>query len=183
MNDARFEGLSRTLAGTSSRRQALKLLGGGVAGAAVLGAGVPGVGAARNSLTRRITGTIPGVSQFVGTFTVEEFAVRNGQLVALGTLEGRLKDLATGTVQQVSQQIALPVTGGSGSCQILRLELGPLDLNLLGLRVQLNRVVLVITAERGSLLGDLLCAIANLLNGSALGGLAGLLNNLLAALG
>jgi hypothetical protein len=31
-------------------------------------------------------------------------------------------------------------------CPILHLELGPLDLNLLGLRVQLNQVVLDITA-------------------------------------
>jgi hypothetical protein len=32
------------------------------------------------------------------------------------------------------------------TCPILHLELGPLDLNLLGLRVQLNQVVLDVTA-------------------------------------
>jgi hypothetical protein len=66
-------------------------------------------------------------------------------------------------------------------CPILHLELGPLDLNLLGLRVQLNQVVLDITAipGPGNLLGNLLCAIAGLLDGVDLGDVLG---NLLQAL-
>jgi hypothetical protein len=70
-------------------------------------------------------------------------------------------------------------------CPILHLELGPLDLNLLGLRVQLNQVVLDITAipGPGNLLGNLLCAIAGLLDGVDLSGILGnLLQNLLDAL-
>ena len=70
-------------------------------------------------------------------------------------------------------------------CPILHLELGPLDLNLLGLRVQLNQVVLDITAipGPGNLLGNLLCAIAGLLDGVDLGGILGdLLRNLIDAL-
>ena len=52
------------------------------------------------------------------------------------------------------------------SCQILNLVLGPLDLNLLGLEVHLNRIVLDIEATPGpgNLLGNLLCAIAGLLD-------------------
>jgi hypothetical protein len=72
------------------------------------------------------------------------------------------------------------------SCQILRLSIGAIDLNLLGLVVHLNPVLLVITAVPGpgNLLGNLLCAIANLLNGGGpLTGLATLLNQLLALLG
>lgn len=46
-------------------------------------------------------------------------------------------------------------------CQILDLVLGPLDLNLLGLLVHLDRVHLSITARRGGgILGDLFCALA-----------------------
>ncbi len=70
-------------------------------------------------------------------------------------------------------------------CPILHLELGPLDLNILGLRVQLNQVVLDITAipGPGNLLGNLLCAIAGLLDGFDLGGVLGdLLRNLIDAL-
>ncbi len=69
----------------------------------------------------------------------------------------------------------------SGSCQILSLTLGPLHLNLLGLVIDLNQVNLNITAQSGpgNLLGNLLCAVANLLNGGNTGGLATLLNRLL----
>jgi hypothetical protein len=70
-------------------------------------------------------------------------------------------------------------------CPILHLDLGPLDLNLLGLRVQLNQVVLDITAipGPGNLLGNLLCAVAGLLDGGAAGNLLGnLLQNLIDAL-
>lgn len=50
------------------------------------------------------------------------------------------------------------------ACPILDLSLGPIDLNLLGLRVLTSPICLQITAEQGGgLLGDLLCAVANLL--------------------
>ena len=70
-------------------------------------------------------------------------------------------------------------------CPILHLELGPLDLNLLGLRVQLNQVVLDVTAlpGPGNLLGNLLCAVAGLLDGVDLGEVLGnLLQSLIDAL-
>ncbi|MEP6952534.1 MAG: hypothetical protein ABI950_00570 [Solirubrobacteraceae bacterium] len=67
--------------------------------------------------------------------------------------------------------------------------LGPLDLNLLGLRIQLNQVQLRITAvpstlPGGGLLGDLLCGITNLLNPTGLLGnqLAAVLNSIFALL-
>ena len=72
------------------------------------------------------------------------------------------------------------------SCQILRLSIGAIDLNLLGLTVHLNPVLLVITAVPGpgNLLGNLLCAIANLLNGGGpLAQIVALLNQILALLG
>jgi hypothetical protein len=63
---------------------------------------------------------------------------------------------------------------------VLHLVLGPLHLNLLGLHVNLNQVVLDITAQSGpgNLLGNLVCGIANLLNGGTTGAgqLTGLLN-------
>jgi hypothetical protein len=73
-----------------------------------------------------------------------------------------------------------PLLVPAQSCQVLDLVLGPLDLNLLGLVVTLNQVHLNITAQGGSgnLLGNLLCAVANLLNGGG-GGLGATLTNLL----
>jgi hypothetical protein len=58
-------------------------------------------------------------------------------------------------------------------CEVLDLVLGPLDLNLLGLVVHLDTVHLNITAVpgAGNLLGNLLCAVAGLLDGTGLGGL------------
>ena len=73
----------------------------------------------------------------------------------------------------------------AASCDILNLVLGPLDLNILGLEVHLNQVILDIVAVSGAgnLLGNLLCAVAGLLDGgAALGQIAGLLNQILAIL-
>ena len=68
------------------------------------------------------------------------------------------------------------------TCAILHLDLGPLSLDVLGLQVNLSRIVLDITAQpgAGNLLGNLLCAVAGLLDNP--GGLAKLLNDILAAL-
>ena len=51
------------------------------------------------------------------------------------------------------------------ACPILNLQLGEIDLNLLGLEVHTSEICLDITAVPGALLGDLLCAVANLLDG------------------
>ena len=102
---------------------------------------------------------------------------------ASGSLTGTLTNAAgtvLGTVNDVP--ITLPVGGAAttGSCTILDLTLGPLHLDLLGLVVDLNQVHLTITGQTGNgqLLGNLLCGLANALNGGG-GGLAGFLNNLL----
>ncbi len=53
------------------------------------------------------------------------------------------------------------------SCAILSLVLGPLHLDVLGLVIDLNRVVLNITGQTGAgnLLGNLLCALTGILDG------------------
>src|SRR5687767_3182280 len=55
----------------------------------------------------------------------------------------------------------------AATCPILNLSLGPIDLDLLGLNVKTSQICLDITAVSGSgnLLGNLLCGIANLLDG------------------
>lgn len=71
-------------------------------------------------------------------------------------------------------------------CPILRLSIGAIDLNLLGLTVHLNPILLIINAVPGpgNLLGNLLCAIAGLLDGGGpLAQIVNLLNQLLALLG
>ena len=146
------------------------------------------VQAATNPLVATINGTftdVNGTGTFAGTFRITGFAVQNGQLVAVGLLSGTLTNAlgqVLGTITNLATSI--PVAA-SGSCQILTLTLGPLDLNLLGLMVHLNQVVLTITAQQGpgNLLGNLLCALAHLLdNNGPLSSIAALLNQILAAL-
>jgi hypothetical protein len=115
------------------------------------------------------------------TVTVTQFDVNSsGKLVASGTVtsptKGQLTTFSGAEVTVVPQQ--------DGTCTILTLNLAPLDLNLLGLRIQTSEINLVITAEPGdgALLGNLLCSIANLLNGDE-NLIAGLLNQVLALLG
>jgi hypothetical protein len=125
------------------------------------------------------TGTVVGTVNSV--LAITGFSTQNDQLVANGTLTSTITNTLTGVTNTVTQAISVPVAG-TGSCKILHLDLGPLDLNLLGLQVHLNEVVLDITAQPGSgnLLGNLLCSVAHLLdNGGPLAGLTGLLNNLL----
>ena len=76
----------------------------------------------------------------------------------------------------------MPVQTGTTTCQILHLDIGPISLNLLGLQVNLSEIVLDITAQAApnNLLGNLLCAVAGLLNSP--GGLARLLNQILGIL-
>ena len=60
-----------------------------------------------------------------------------------------------------------PVQTLAVRCDILNLDLGPLNLNVLGLVVDLQEVVLDVFAETGAgnLLGNLLCAVVSLLDG------------------
>jgi hypothetical protein len=126
---------------------------------------------------------------FVGSFTPTGFSVVNGVLMVTGTLMGTVTTPSNGTQTLAPQTITAPVANLDPSCTILDLTLGPLHLNLLGLVVDLNQVHLTITAVTGAgnLLGNLLCAVANLLNGSGgsisgiLASLADLLNQILAA--
>ncbi|TML85017.1 MAG: hypothetical protein E6G08_16320 [Actinobacteria bacterium] len=121
---------------------------------------------------------------FTGTFTITRFIAQNGQVAAVGTLVGTVTNTVTGAVTAISQDLILPLLGTAspGSCPVLHLELGPLDLDLLGVVVHLDKVVLDITAQSGpgNLLGNLLCAVSHLLDSNASAtAIAGVLNNLL----
>lgn len=139
-----------------------------------------------SGLSTPITGTTLTGATFTGTFEITRFVTQNGGLAAQGLLSGTLTDALGNVLGTVTD---LPITiplSASGTCQILHLELGPLDLNLLGLMVHLDKVVLDITAQQGpgNLLGNLLCGIAGLLDTDASANvIARLLNQLLGLLG
>jgi hypothetical protein len=100
-------------------------------------------------------------------------------------ITGTATNTATGQSGPFSLLGTLTGATPTGSCQILHLDIQPISLNLLGLQVTTSEIVLDITAQQGpgNLLGNLLCGVANLLNGGqSLTGLANLLNNLFGAL-
>ena len=148
-----------------------------------------GAGAARNADQRAalltnvpVAGTLLGGGTFTGTMTATKITVDEAtrQLTLTGVLNGSAIK-GTGEVVDVVNQtfttalsINRPGTAASSliqpaaqaSCGILNLVLGPLHLDLLGLVVDLNQVVLDITAVTGAgnLLGNLLCAVVGLLD-------------------
>jgi hypothetical protein len=138
--------------------------------------------AASSSLTPIPISFSNGTLAFTGTLDITQFVAQNGQVVALGTLSGTLTNLVTGAVTTITQDVVLPLLQATGTCPILHLVLGPLDVNLLGLTIHLDQVVLDVSAQSGpgNLLGNLLCGVANALNSNmAATALANLLNLLL----
>jgi hypothetical protein len=131
-----------------------------------------------------VTGTTSKGGKFTGTFNIQKFSVVNNQIVAIGTLTGTIQNAVGNVIGTILKTISLIVTFHGATCDILHLELGPLDLDLLGLIVHLDKIVLDIDADpSGGLLGSLLCAIANLLDTNGLlSDIADLLNQILALL-
>jgi hypothetical protein len=141
-----------------------------------------------------VTGTIPGTDggTFDGTIDITSITRDGDILNVTGAIDGlvsgvpgvgEISDTFTSTID-IS---ALDLGDGGAACDILNLVLGPLTLDLLGLVVEIPEpIILNVRAEPGpgNLLGNLLCAVAGLLDGpSPLGqlidNLLGVLNRLL----
>jgi len=111
-------------------------------------------------VTVPVAGTTSKGGKFTGAFNIKQFNVVNNQIVAVGTLTGTIQTGAGNVIGTILRTISMIVTFRGASCDILHLELGPLDLDLLGLVVHLDKIVLDIDAEpAGGLLGQLLCAL------------------------
>jgi hypothetical protein len=133
------------------------------------------------------------VGEFVGTITPSDPFVtfkKNKGLMVEGTLNGTVTR-TNDTTQTVTNEdfktkakAAVPKPSSIGTqqeevCDILTLNIGAIHLDLLGLVVDLSPIDLLITAVpgEGNLLGNLLCAIAGLLDPNS--ALANFLNQLL----
>ena len=154
----------------------------------------------------RLTQVVPvtGTKNFKGTYTIERFVKRGNKLYSVGTIKGKVRGKrvtkhnvrmpasvanASGTGARASQvpPLPLPPLPPGNACSILSLDLGPINLNLLGLVVRTNQIQLRIDAVQGAgnLLGNLLCGITGILDpntvtNTPLGQLAQILNALLA---
>jgi hypothetical protein len=171
---------------------------------------LPGVATAQEG-PARLTQVVPlsgtstkGNKQMTGTYTIERFVAKGNQVYSEGTLKGKVGKKkftkenvrlpatvanASGTAK-ASQvpPLPLPPLPAGNACSILALDLGPINLNLLGLVVRTNQIQLRIDAVQGpgNLLGNLLCGITGILNpagaiaNTPLGQLTQILNALLA---
>lgn len=137
-----------------------------------------------------VTGAAKNGKKFTGHMAVTDFVTRNGHTYAVGTLTGKLGNRSIKATQaSVPASVPAPASGtasAAAACPVLHLVLGPLNLNLLGVVVTLNQVVLDVTAQSGpgNLLGNLVCSLSNLLNtqsvlGQELSGLLNVVNSLL----
>ena len=124
--------------------------------------------------------------QFSGTYTVERFISSGGKLYSVGTLKGKVRNkkinkqgvrlpanvanngAASGArASQVPPlPLPLPPLPAGNACSILALNLGPINLNVLGLVIRTNEIQLRVDAVQGpgNLVGNLLCGITGLLN-------------------
>jgi hypothetical protein len=154
-------------------------------------------GPARMTQVVPLSGAAKNGKKLTAKYTIERFVARGGKLYSVGLVKGTLgghhvsKDgvmlpasVANASAARTSQ---LPPLPPGNACSILSLDLGPVNLNLLGLVVRTNPIQLRIDAVQGAgnLLGNLLCGITGILNPSALsstplGQLAQVLNALLA---
>jgi hypothetical protein len=102
------------------------------------------------------------------------------------TISGALTDLQ-GVVQDTFSALITNLEGGQERCDILFLDIAPIELNLLGLEVLLSQIVLDVNAipGEGNLLGNLLCAVTGLLDNpsGSLRGVVNLLNRIFSLLG
>jgi hypothetical protein len=155
---------------------------------------------AKGTMTARVVGTAGNGRTVTGKFYPLKFRKNDGRIRVRGLLNGVVhnENGSTSTfsamrTMRVKRINGVPVHARNAdaasalACDILHLVLGPLDLDLLGLQVHLDRVRLDIVAVPGpgNLLGNLLCAVAGLLDGpldGLLGRLTNLLNRILAVL-
>src|SRR6478609_9873946 len=147
----------------------------------------------QGDLNSRIVGTTASGRKVTGSFVPLKFVRHDGKVFVRGLVQGVVHE-RNGTRSTFAKMKTIRVKSINGTparagtaaaaranCGILNLVLAPLDLDLLGLKVHLDRVVLNIVAESGAgkLLGNLLCSVTGLLDGGPLAGLLGQLSDLL----
>jgi hypothetical protein len=139
-------------------------------------------------LTNFVVTNAQGVAGvFNGAINITSFSTNAaGQLLANGTITGT--SLIGGVSTAINQAFTGMQVTQTQTCPILHLDVGPIFLDLLGLQVRTNEIVLDVTAVAGpgNLLGNLLCAVVHLLDqnplGAAVTNLLNQINRILAGL-
>ena len=162
---------------------------------------------APKALILPLTGVGTDGVTFNGTVAVQRFVQRNGQVFAIGAVSGSLSGPTGPIGTSIYLPVAFPVRVGPGviaradhgliqpaslsaahygvhmifaqasTCGVLHLELGSVNLNLLGVMVATTPVTIDVNGDTGGPLGNLVCAILATVNNVV--GLVNLLNSLL----
>jgi hypothetical protein len=160
----------------------------------------------RKALVLPLSGAGADGVTFEGTVAVQRFVHRDGEVFAIGAVSGSLSGPAGPIGTSLYLPVVFPVDVGPGrlareergfidpassapdygarlvlaqaqTCGVLHLELGAVNLNLLGAVVATMPVTIDINGDMGGPLGTLVCAILRTLNTVA--ALVNLLNSLL----
>ena len=138
----------------------------------------------------RVSGTLDNGGTFDGKLTITKFGYnQTSGFTVDGIINGVARDANGAVVGHTREPFSAAATlndsaasasdfTAQATCDILFLDLGPLNLDVLGLTVDLSQIVLDINAVSGAgnLLGNLLCGVAGLLDGT--GFLSDLINGL-----
>jgi len=132
----------------------------------------------RGGTITQLKGTLEDGRRFRGRLENAKFyESRAGNLKVVGRLEGRILNDNGRVVDTVAERVRTHVAVGQrAECPILKLRTGRIFLDLLGLQLDIAPIAIDLTAVPGNLLGNLLCAVAGLLDGP------GLLSQLIALL-
>jgi hypothetical protein len=143
-----------------------------------------------------IVGTAAGGATFAGTLSIERFAVRGSSVVAVGMVTGAVTDGSGTPIGSVLVgKVELPVLVGAGAaraaatpsavitqatCQVLHLDIGAINLNLLGLQFATAPITIDLAADDAEVLGQLICTALELVGNVV--GLVDILNQILGLL-
>jgi hypothetical protein len=152
----------------------------------------------RDTLELAVTGTAAAGASFSGTLHIQHFVARDGQVKAIVLVKGSLTSAAgvpLGTTLSGPHVVAVAVEAGArrasgerplqaqqgAPCDLLHLEVGAIDLNVLGIQVTTLPVGVDLSGVEGGVLGQLVCTILETIGNVV--GLVNLLNQLLGLLG
>ncbi|WP_082234814.1 hypothetical protein [Halobacillus massiliensis] len=144
----------------------------------------------------KVTGVLEDGGSFDGMLNIDNLSYDEAEgLLMSGSVKGKAvsEDGSSTNVKENFENIPATLNESGGDmmnsaalaqqeCELLNLDLGPISLDLLGLQLDLSEINLDLTAipGAGNLLGNLLCAVAGLLDSD--GFLGGILDQLLGVL-
>ena len=125
-----------------------------------------------NAITARVHGTFVdqagGLGVLAGDLTVVRFEVRGGRVTAIGAIVGALADSAGNVLGAVDEELALPISNVSSTCNQLRMDLAAADAAVLQRMVHFDQEVAGFDSRAGTTPKALavLCTIGALLRDS-----------------